>query len=70
MAKGKSLIQKAIDGVDHMIHPDQDHNTDELDLKSQDPSTETYSTSEVSNTPSLRKFDKFKSSTGEKQNDE
>lgn len=69
MAK-KSLIQKAIDGVDHMIHPDHDQDHEKLDLKSQDPSTETYSTSEVSNTPSLRKFDKFKTSTGEKQNDE
>ena len=67
MAK-KSLIQKAIDGVDHMIHPD--HTSEDLDLQNDQSDADQNPTSENNAQHIHPKFDKFKTSTGEKLNDE
>lgn len=67
MAKSKSLIQKAIDGVDHMIHPDQEN--EKQDLENNEQGADQSPTTLNNGTQSLRKFDKFKT-TGVKAHDE
>lgn len=65
MAKHKSLVQKAIDAVDHAIHPDhadQDQAT-EQDLEAPIHHADERSADEKNDIQNHRKFSKFK--TGE-----
>lgn len=62
MAK-KSLIQKAIDGVDHMINPDQLDQEQHLNLE---PIESEKKPSQKITSEGHKKFDKFKNNTGDK----